>query len=77
MEKELIEKMIKADEKDNIYDLTLNKANLRQIIEWSIPIAIKPTKPAKTMFIPPFTSANAQQVVVDTLVEQLSKYLED
>jgi len=42
---------------------------LRTFIQMHLPIAIKPTKPAKTMFVGAFTSANAEKVVVDCLVE--------
>jgi hypothetical protein len=46
-----------------------SKEELRTFIQWHFPIAIKPTKPAKTMFISPVTSTNAQNVIIDCLVD--------
>ena len=42
---------------------------LRTFIQMHLPIAVRPTKPAKTIFVSPFTSHNAEKVVVDSLVE--------
>ena len=46
-----------------------SKEELRTFIQMHLPIAIRPTKPAKTMFVSPFTSHNSEKVVVDSLVE--------
>lgn len=46
-----------------------SETELRTFIQMHLPIAIRPTKPAKTMFVGAFTSANAEKVVVDALVE--------
>jgi hypothetical protein len=46
-----------------------SKEELREFIQLHFPIAIKPKKPAKTMFISPVTSANAQKVIIDCLVD--------
>lgn len=42
---------------------------LKRFIKMHIPIAIRPTRAAKTMFISPFSSANAENVVIDTLAK--------
>ncbi len=47
---------------------SFSKEELRAFIQWHFPIAIKPTKPAKRMFISPVTSANAREVIIDCLV---------
>ena len=52
--------------------------SLENCIKWvrlHTPIAIKPIKKAKTMFIAPFTSANAEDVVTKCLGEELYKQL--
>lgn len=48
-----------------------SKEQLAKHITTHIPIAIKPTKPAKTTFVTPFTSNNARQIVEDAIVECL------
>lgn len=48
--------------------------DLKTFLELNIPFAIKPTRPAKTTFINPFTSANAQNVIVEALTEALIKH---
>ena len=50
-----------------------SKEQLAKHITTHIPIAIKPTKPAKTKFVSPFTSNNARQIVEDVIVKCLIK----
>jgi len=59
---------------DGTPDINLHfrsKQELRNFIAMHLPIAVRPTKPAKTTFVSAFTSVNAQDVVVDALVEAL------
>ena len=49
-----------------------------EAIEWvemRLPIAIKPSKPAKTQFLSPFTSSHAYREVAKILGKQLFKEL--
>jgi len=46
-----------------------DKDKLHDFIWAHTPIAIRPTKPAKTLFISPFTSNHAREVVIDSLTE--------
>ena len=50
----------------------------KDCIKWvrlHIPIVIKPIRKAKTVFVAPFTSANASDVVTKHLGEELFKQL--
>jgi hypothetical protein len=48
-----------------------SKDQLRLFLEWKVPLGIKPLRPAKTMFVDPFSSRNAKEVVLDSLVDAL------
>lgn len=52
----------------HIVTRSFSKEELRTFMQLHFPIAIKPTKPAKSMFISPVTSANAREVIIDCLV---------
>ena len=52
--------------------------NVNDCIKWvrlHTPIVIKPIRKAKTVFVAPFTSANASDVVTKHLGEELFKQL--
>ena len=50
-----------------------SKEELAGYIQMHMPIAIKPLKKAKTVFVNPFTSENARQICINSIVECLLK----
>jgi hypothetical protein len=51
-----------------------------EAIAWvymNVPLAIEPTKKAKTFLVFPFTSANAHKQVVEHLAKQLYKHQQE
>lgn len=50
-----------------------SKEELAKHIQMNMPLAVKPTKKAKTVFINPFTSENARQTCIDSIVNSLLK----
>ena len=50
-----------------------SKEELAKHIEMNMPFAVKPTKKAKTVYISPFTSVNARQICINSIVESLLK----
>jgi NRPS condensation-like uncharacterized protein len=48
-----------------------NKEELYNFILINIPVAVRPTKKAKTTFIYTFTSVNAQRIVVQELTDKI------
>jgi hypothetical protein len=46
---------------------------LRLFIQMNMPIAIKPTKKAKTQLINPFTSENARSICIDSITQGIIK----
>jgi hypothetical protein len=46
-----------------------SREQLRTFIQMHIPMAVKPTKPAKTMLVSAFRSANAENIVIDMLTD--------
>lgn len=47
------------------------KKELKEFIRKSIPIAVRPVRKAKTIFVAPFRSANAERLVIDSIVDDL------
>ena len=50
-----------------------SKEELAKHIEMHMPFAVRPTKKAKTVFINPFTSYNARQLCIESIVKCLLK----
>ena len=50
-----------------------SKEELTKHIQNNMPIAIRPTKKSKTMYIDPFTSNNARKICIDAIVKSLER----
>ncbi len=48
-----------------------SRNELKTYLQMHMPIAIRPTKPAKTTFVAAFTSVNAEQIVLEAMVDAL------
>ena len=48
-----------------------SKEELAKHIQMNMPLAVKPTKKAKTVFVNPFTSNNARKICIDCVVDSL------
>jgi len=60
---------------DEMMILFHSKEELTKHIQNNMPIAIRPTKKSKTMYIDPFTSNNARKICIDAIVKSLERYL--
>ena len=49
----------------------------RNWVKEHIPFAVKPVKKAKTMFIYPFKSSNAEEVIINHLAQKLFELLNE
>lgn len=62
--------------KENNHGITLkfaSKETLKEFIEINLPFAVRPTRKAKTVFVAPFTSNNARDICINSIVENLMK----
>lgn len=50
-----------------------SKGELKLHIQTHMPIAVKPTRKAKTVFVDPFTSASARDICIDAIVDSFFK----